>query len=544
MCTTRPSGGRLRLVALLTVLLTLAAACAGDDDGATDDGPSTSEGSDTPDTTDAREPEDGGTLVFAVEADSDGYHPIDNRWAISGNFVGSTIYEPLLAENGDGTLEPWLAESVTPNDDLTEWTIVTKEGITFHDGTPFDAEAVKMNIDARLASALTATANEPIESVAVTADNTAVVTMKRPWSAYDHALAAVGGYMAAPAMLGEDGDPSLVIGTGPFTFDEWIPEDHLTVSRNDDYWREPAHLDAIDFRFLPDSDTRAATLEAGDIDAIITADPGATADFREMDGIDSYEHSSEPFHVMLNSAVPPFDDLDARRVLAYGTDRASMITTLGGDEVLEEADTAFVPANPWHLDDAGYPDYDPEQAAELAEQYEADNGEPISVVIKGSTGQQEDMANALIEQWSAIGVDATFEPVDQATLISQIVFGDYEAVLWRSHNWVDPDFNYIFWHSSLTAPVGELSVNFTHLQNDEIDAALDAGRSTLDPDERRAAYDDVQRLLNEELTHLWLFGQVWALATQDDVHGWDDIVDRGLSRLEPKVVWADVWMEQ
>lgn len=541
MSTRRAVSGPLAIL----VLLTLLAACGGKDDERSSGGSTTQATGNAPTTEEGLEPEDGGTLVFAVEADSDGYHPINNRWSISGNYVGSSVYEPLLAEVGDGSLEPWLAESVTPNDDATEWTIVTKEGITFHDGTPFDADAVVANVQARLDSPLTSLANRPIDSVEKVDDRTAVVHMKTPWSGYDHTLAAVGGYMASPGMLEvTDGDPTLVIGTGPFVYDDWVVGDHFSVTRNEDYWREPAHLDGIEFRFLPDVQTRAASLRSGDVDAIITPEPSAIKDFRDTDGIVSFEHSSEPFHVMLNSGQPPFDNPTLRQALAYGTNQGAVIAALDGEDLLEPADTPFVPANPWHLDDSGYPEFDADRATELVAEYEEEIGEDAAVTIKGSTAQEENLANALIEQWENIGVDTTFESIDQATLISQIVVGDYEAVLWRSHNWVDPDFNYIFWHSSYTAPQGELSINFTHLENDELDAALDAGRSTLDADARREAYDTVQRVLNEELTHLWLFGQVWALASEDSVHGWQDLVDRGLSRLEPKVVWADVWMEQ
>src|SRR5262245_17385784 len=533
---------RFTFVVAVVVAVVLVAACGGGD---SDDSSNTQATGNAPTTEEALEPQDGGTLVFAVEADSDGYHPIDSRWSISGNYVGSSVFEPLMVEVGDGSLEPWLAEAVTPNDDATEWTIVTKEGITFHDGTPFDADAVVANIQARLESPLTSLANRPIESVDKVDDRTAVVHMKEPWAAYDHTLAAVGGYMASPTMLTvSGGDPTQVIGTGPFVFDEWVQNDHFSVTRNDDYWRGPVHLDGIVFRFLPDLQTRAASLQSGEVDAIITPQASAIKDFRDMDGIVSFEHASEPFHVMLNSGQPPLDNPTLRQALAYGTDRDAVIASIDGQDVLEPADSPFLATNPWHLDDSGYPDFDPERATELVQQYEEETGEDAKFTMQGSTGQDQNLAAALVEQWGNIGVDVEFEALDQAEQIQKVVFGDYQAVLWRSHNWVDPDFNYIFWHSSYGAPIGELSINFTHLDNPDLDAALDKGRATLDPDVRRQAYDDVQRILNQELTHLWIFGQVWALASKDTVHGWQDLVDRGLSRLEPKVVWGDVWMEQ
>lgn len=544
----RAAQSRLRFVlTLLFVPLLVLTACGGDDDETSEptDGDGNVTLATTPTTEVALEAEDGGTLKFAVEADSDGYHPINNRWSIAGNYVGSSVYEPLMVENGDGTLSPWLAESVTPNDDATEWTIVTKEGVTFHDGTPFNAEAVAANIQARLDSPLTALSNGPVESAEVIDETTAVVHMNEPWAAYDHTLAAVGGYMAAPAMLGADGDPTLIIGTGPFQLEDWVPNDHFEVVRYDDYWGEPAHLDGIEFTFLPDLQTRRAALEAGDVDGIMTPDPDTIRDFRDTEGITSLESSSEPAHIMLNSAVPPFDNILARQALAYGTNQETVIAAADGEGILQPANTPFVPANPWHLEDNGYPAHDEAAAADFAAQYEEEVGEPISFTLKGSEGQQEAVAQALIEQWGNIGIEATFEKTDQATLINEVLVGDYQAAQWRSHNWVDPDFNYIFWSSSTDAPNGELSVNFTHTVTPELDEALNAGRASLDPDVRREAYDNVQRILNEELTHIWLYEQVWALATKDTVHGFQNADETNtISRLEPKTMWGQAWMEQ
>src|SRR5690606_34701819 len=142
----------------------------------------------------------------------------------------------------------------------------------FHDGTPLDAEAVALNLQERKDGALTGSAHGPMESVEATDDRTVVVTMNTPWSGFDHVVATFTGYMIAPAALG-DGDRTRVIGTGPFVFDRWEPDTSLTVLRNDDYWGEPAHLDGIEFRFLPDVLTRQAALDTGDIDAAMTPEP-------------------------------------------------------------------------------------------------------------------------------------------------------------------------------------------------------------------------------------------------------------------------------
>lgn len=517
------------------LLLLTSWACSGDDSGdgdaATDEEPAATT------TTQALEPEDGGSITFAVEADSDGYNPIANRWSISGNYVGSSIFEPLVVEKGDGTVEPWLAESVEPNEDGTEWTIVLRDGITFHDGTPLDAEVVAANIEARKEGVLTASSYAPVESWEATDPTTVVVTMNRPWAAFDQVLASAG-YIISPANIADPAaDP---VGTGPFRFTEWVPDSYLTVERNEDYWKEPAHLDGIRFEFIPDLTSRKAALDSESIDAMITFEPQHILDYEESGDVTIFEHSSEPYHVLLNSEAPPFDDPALREAMALGSNPEALITTLGGEGLLEPATTPFVPSNPWHLEDNGWPAFDQDRARELVSQYEEESGTDLTIRLIGSQGGSDAQGRAMVEQWGAIGIDAEYVPVAQSEFLAEVIGGEYEAALWRNHNWIDPDFNYIFWHSSEENAV----TNFTGIANDDLDAALDQGRESLDPEVRREAYDEVQRILNEELTHIWLYDVVWALVSQPKVHGWDDLEARGMSRLEPKVFYADLWVEQ
>ncbi len=521
----------LLLWVVLSVLVIVLGACSDDsDDGAPEDG----DGSTT--TPEALEPVDGGSLTFAVEADSDGYNPVANRWSISGNYVGSSFLEPLVVENGDGTVEPWLAVSVTPNEDGTEWTIVLRDGITFHDGTPLDAEAVAANIEARKQGALTASSYAPVDSWEVTDPTTVVVTMNRPWAAFDHVLASAG-FIIAPAMIADPAaDP---VGTGPFRFTEWVPDSYVTVERNDDYWREPAHLDEIRFEFLPDLTARKSALDSGSIDAMITFEPQHIIDYHDSGDVTIFDHSSEPYHVLLNRSIPPFDDPVAREAIALGSNPEALITALGGEGLLQPATSPFVPSNPWHLEDNGWPSFDQDRARELVTRYEQESGEDLTIRVIGSQGGSDAQGRAMVEQWAAIGVDAEYVSLAQSEFLTEVIGGEYQAALWRSHNWVDPDFNYIFWHSSEENAI----TNFTRTANDDLDAALDQGRESLDPEVRREAYDQVQLILNEELTHVWLYDVVWALVSQPEVHGWEDLEARGMSRLEPKVFYADLWME-
>lgn len=218
----------------------LAGACSGSSSTARDAGgtipPAGEEHGRT--TIDEGEPRYGGTLVVGVMADSDGYHPVENNWTTEGHLVGSSIIEPLMAYGPDGALEPWLAESVTPNDDLTVWTVKVRPGITFHDGTALSGEAVKMNLESAMFEGLASIAFDGIvERIEVVDDLTVQIHLNDPYAVIPEVLAGVAGYVAAPSMLDDPDGGRHPVGTGPFVFSEWVEGSSFSATANAEYWR-------------------------------------------------------------------------------------------------------------------------------------------------------------------------------------------------------------------------------------------------------------------------------------------------------------------
>ncbi len=230
------SGVVVKLLALLVVPALLAAACGGDDDDGGGGGGGQAEptgGASTTTPEDEGEPQTGGTIVYGLEADtSNPWTPQRSTCAISCYEVFNSVYDPLVLPDEDGNPQPNLLESFEPNEDFTEWTLTPREGITFHDGTPFDAEAIRYNIQDQLDSALTQAALKSIESVALNADGTAAVVHhervverlpdlpRQP--ARLHGLAHVA--QANKAGTVPETEP---VGTGPFVFEEYEVGSHF-----------------------------------------------------------------------------------------------------------------------------------------------------------------------------------------------------------------------------------------------------------------------------------------------------------------------------
>ncbi len=515
----------LRLLAVSLAIGVGATACGGSSDGdattsSTADGASGA----SPNVTIPAEgePTAGGALTYGVEAETDGWNPATARWAISGHLIGMTIFDPLAAYDADGVAQPYLAESFEADDTGTMWTIGVRDGVSFHDGTPCDAAAIAKALEAFRGSILTKGALTPIESITVVDASTIEVRMSSPWFTFPSALTTQVGYVAAPAQLDATGEASVAepIGTGPFVFEEWVPDDHLGVSKNTAYWRDGLpYLDEITFEPIVDATTRVNGLLAGDLDVVhvVNADTIADLEVAADNGeiqllLDPTEQ--EEFFLMPNQAKPPFDDLDARLAVAHAIDREKYNETFGAG-LTQLATGPLMPANPWYTK-VEPPAYDPEAAKELVAAYEAEHG-PISFTMAAAADPySRSSVQSFVEDLAAVGIEVEAEFTDQTQLIGAVVGGQYDMVLWRQFAAADPDADYIWWHSGTGDPTS-IDLNLAKISDPELDAALDAGRSTADDAVRMEAYAEVQRLMNDNAHYIWLNHTQWAIGTANDV---------------------------
>jgi peptide/nickel transport system substrate-binding protein len=518
-----------RRVAYVLASSLVAAACGGggDDGGSGGDAAGGDEGTPTP----------GGKVVYGLEAETtDGWCLPEAQLAIGGIMVADAIYDTLMRPNADGDYEPWLAESVEPNDDYTQWTIKLREGVKFHDGSDLTAEVVKNNLDAyrgqyptRNPLLFTFTfAN--IASVDVADPLTVTVTMHEPWVAFDAYLYGSGrvGIMAQAQLDDTRSCDRNLIGTGPFMLKDWVPNQHFQAEKNPNYWATDAegnqlpYLDEIEFRPIVEVEQRENALLSGEINAMHTSDPETVSDLRdrtESGEVNGYESSDfgEVSYVMLNSSKPPFDNIKARQAVAYAYNFEDYNAILG-DGILTQATGPFAPGNVGNLDDSGFPQYDPDQAEKLVQEYEDETGQPLSFTFTVTQAQRtiED-GQFLKEQAEAVGMSVDIVTVDQSTQIDNAISGDFEAIAWRNHPGGDPDTQYVWWRSFDGKPPNP--INFARFDDREIDRLLEEGRTNPDDAARKDIYEDLNRRFAEEVWNLWIYYTPWTVATAPDVHG-------------------------
>lgn len=492
---------RLRSLAALSLASVLLAACSGQRPVAVPEsgGPSA----------DLSSPAPGGRLVYGISADANGLNPVTDQFASQSYSMVGTMIEPLVSVDAGGDWKPYLAKSITPSKKFDEWTIQVRDGITFSDGTPLTGEVVKANLDAQKASALNAAVLVPVDSFSLDGDMAVKVKLKQPWVAFPYYLAAQIGMIVPPSSLADPKGASLKpVGTGAYVFKEYVPDSRMVVTRNPSYWRKGLpYLDEIEFRILPDSQTRAQTLDAGGIDAM-----GTTRD----EDITKYGALKDAFSVhraagmavpeymfLLNTAVVPLNDLRVRQALAYATDRKAVIATLRGG-LTQPADGPWSSDSKWYDASGGYPDYDLAKATALVKEVEAEKG-PVSFEVI-STPDPNTMQGVELAQsmWRKAGIDVTIKQADQADLINRAVTGAYSATVWTQFSAPDPDGEYIWMHQAYAKPVGAVSLNFTRLKDEQLSAALDAGRSNPDPAARKQAYDTVQQRLRAQVPFVFI----------------------------------------
>jgi peptide/nickel transport system substrate-binding protein len=506
----------------MVALATVAAACGGGDDSGGGGGATGDE--------DAGTPTPGGRVVYGLEAETiDGWCLPEAQLAIGGIMVAQAVYDTLTRPNAEGEIEPWLAESVERNDDSTVWTIKLRDGVTFHDGSELTAEVVKNNLDAYRGAYPTRQPQlflfvfQPIKSVEVVDPLTVQVNLKQSWVSFDSFLHSSGrlGIMAQAQLDDTRSCAENLIGTGPFQFVDWVPNQTFQAERFEDYWATDAageqlpYLDAIEFRPIVEVDQRMNALQSGEINAMHTSDAGTVSDLRDMaetGEVNAYESDEfgEVSYIMLNESKPPFDNIKARQALAHAVDFEETNAILN-DGITTQATGPFAPGNIGNLDDTGFPTYDAEEAERLVGEYEAETGQQLSFTYTTTNAEvTADQAQLVKEQAEAVGMSVEIVLVDQSTQIDTALEGNFEAIGWRNHPGGDPDGQYNWWKSG--SPV-----NFGRFNDPEIDQLLDQGRTSRE--NREQVYEDLNRRFAEQVHNVWLWYTPWTVAMAPEVHG-------------------------
>jgi len=479
-------------------------------------------------------PKRGGALVFGVEAEEQGFDPSTARFDETGVLYARTVFDPLTIIATDGSVQPYLAQAITPNSDYTVWTITARPNVRFHDGTPCDAAAIAGSLnhfkDALLGVTFTAVSN-----ISATSSDTVTITLKQPWVPFPAYLAGgIGGqpgYIVAPAMIANPKGSEQPIGTGPFKFKEWVPNDHFTAERNTDYWRPGLpYLDSVTYRPITDAQQRANALQAGNIDIMHTDLPASIQQFK-VDS--SYGYLDDTAHIvgepdmnfiMINCADPAMKDLRVRQAMAMAIN-PKQYSEVVDSGVNTPCNQPFVAGTPYYAADSGYPAFNPSKAKALVQQLESETGKSVAFSLQSTNSAYSvKVVQYLQNQLAAVGMKVTLTQIQQADQINDALDGLFQATSWRQFAAVDPDLNYLWWSPTEIFGTGASSIapNFARNSDPLIETYLQQGRTSTDPATRAAAYQGVAKRLNADLPYIWQDRATWAVVANSKVQNWNN----------------------
>jgi len=464
----------------------------------------------------------GGEVRFGLEAETTGGFCLPQAQLVVGGIqVAAAVYDTLTMPNTKNQYVPNLAESVTPNATFNEWTIKLRSGIKFHDGTPLNADAVKQNMDAWKKGRLFAFVYSNMGDVTVVDDLTLKVTTKTPWPAFPGYLYLQGrAGIAAPAQLADTSTCATnLIGTGPFKLDSWKVNEALIVSKNPNYWKKDAkgnalpYLDKITFVPVPDSPTRDTQLQGGQLDIMHTSSASSIDGLKSTSGIDmvyDQKGNRETRYYQINASKPPFNDPNARLALGYALNPKE-INQIRNKGLFTLATQTMDSNSPGYLKKSGYPQYNLKKAKQLVSQVKAANGGSFDVTFL-TTNDSDNAAEGqlLIEQANAAGMNAKLVQVDQSSLVNELLGGNFSVTLVRNFH-SDAAFgdvaNYVWW--SKGSPV-----NFSKFDDPNVQAALDAGRTSTDPAALQQAYTSFNKAMAAGVYVVPAWYSTWALASK------------------------------
>ncbi|MCP1170425.1 ABC transporter substrate-binding protein [Limimaricola litoreus] len=471
---------------------------------------------------------------FALESDPDVLDPDQSR-----TFVGRIVYAALCDKLVDITPElelvPQLATEWSWNDDGTKLTMKLREGVTFHDGTPFDAEAVAANIERSQTMEESRRKSEvaSISGTEVLGSHEIRIDLAQPDATLLAQFADRAGMMVSPAAAAEAGaDFGLnPVCSGPFKFEERVAQDKIVLSKFADYWNaDEINFDSVTYLPIPDDTVRLANLQSGDVDAInrlaatdrarIIEDPEI-----QVEEVISLGYQGITFNVGNGDKAdnPWGNDARLRRAFELSLDREA-ISQVVFEGAAAPGNQSFPPNSPWYDSGTPMPERDVEKAKELLAEAGYADGIDLEVQVPNRPVSMQLMQ--VVQSMAAeAGINITLNAKEFATMLADQSAGDYVAsqVGWSGR--VDPDGNI---HQFVTTEGG---INDSGFSNPDVDAALDAARVTADTATRKESYDEARKILNEEAPLVYIYHDTWIWALDDDIKGFTPYPD-GMFRLE------------
>ncbi|MEK4554347.1 glutathione ABC transporter substrate-binding protein [Jeotgalicoccus sp. FSL K6-3177] len=523
---------KFSFMALLGVLILILAAC-------TDDSNVEEEATEGEETAAA----EGGTLTLAIPSDAVSMDPHGSN-DVPSEQIRDTIYEPLLTQDENFEIVPVLAEEYEQVDDTT-WQFKLREGVTFHDGSEFNADVVKANIE-RVKDPAKASPRsfllEMVSEVNVIDDYTVELVTEYPFAPLANNLTHGAGKMISKDLIDADYQQALdeagsdlsleeyydlraeggeeheavaneissfvgqlvesePVGTNYFKFDSRSPGEQTAVVRNDDYWGDTALLDGVTFKVVSEPGSRIAELESGSSDAILATLSSNIDRVENNEDVTLLRNDSVSIdYIGFNTEKEPFDDPRVRQAITHAFDSQAVLDGVyNGSGTPAEAPLA--PGVLGYSEDLEGLEYDMDRAEELLDEAGVEDL-TINLMVNDDNPERVDVALWLQESLSNLGITVNVEQVEWGAYLAATGAGEHDMfILGWSNSTGDPD-NGIspLFHSDNIGDTG----NRSFYNNPELDSILDEARQSTEESEREELYMEAQQILVDEAPAIFI----------------------------------------
>jgi peptide/nickel transport system substrate-binding protein len=489
------------------------------------------------------QPKEGGELTYALATSPDSLDPHRSGLAVAVRAF-RTIFDSLVVQGPDNSIQPWLATEWTVSEDAKSYTFKLREDVTFHDGTPFNAEAVKYSFD-RIIDPKTQAKNavallRPYESSEVIDEYTIKINLATPSSAFLSNLSQAMLGIVSPTAAEKYGDQFVKnpVGTGPFKFVSWTENADIVVEKNEEYhWapsivenKEEPYLDKITFKIIPEEATRIGSVQSGQVLAAETVPPQNIVSLKSDPNFQLLQVDTIglPYTLFFNQRKEPWNDVKARKAVQLAVDVDAIVKTLyldtysrawspltpgilGYDESLENKNKLDLDHANQLLDDLGY--------VKGADGIREKDGKKLILNYVDGTPNREkrnDIAVIIQQQLKKVGIKVEINITkDIASVVQQNA--DYD-LYGNSQVNSDPNALRAFYHTS--TPEEEALVKRLGGGSDpEVDQWLEEGTVELDPAKRIELYKKIQQKIIDEAWIIPIYVFPYTVAASKTVNG-------------------------
>lgn len=441
-----------------------------------------------------------GTLVIGRSATTNAMDPGFLREAAT---IVDNIFDTMVMRDTEMNLVPGLATEWTAVDDTT-WEFKLREGVTFHNGEPFDAEAVKFSLERVLNpdnNAPTISYIRTISSVEVVDPMTVRIKTSAPDPLLPTRMSRYPAYIVPPKYIEENGRDHFAnhpVGTGAYTFVDFVPDERVTLAANPDYWRGTPDIQTVIWRPIPDATARITSLITGEVNLIEDVPVDLVSLLVQTPDADlvQVKNGGLTIYLGLRMDKAPLDNVKVRQALDHAIDRVSITENLLGG--LATPKGTQVGAADFGYLDLPVPAYDPELSKTLLAEAGFPDGFEITMQSSFRYMKNAEVAQTIAQQFEDIGLSVNQETMEWSVYTQTVPFeGPIYMLGWGSTQTLDAD--------AAIYAIMKSGEPYSGASIPELDALLDESRSTVDPDAREKILQDIQALAAEQVPLITLY---------------------------------------